>query len=36
MAGYILKIVLEDTHPPVWRRVVIPERISFYELNVYY
>ncbi len=34
MAGYILKIVLEDTHPPVWRRVVIPERISFYELHL--
>ncbi len=34
MAGYILKIVMEDTHPPVWRRVVIPERISFYELHL--
>ncbi len=34
MAGYILKIVLENTHPPVWRRVVIPERISFYELHL--
>ncbi len=34
MAGYILKIVLEDTHPPVWRRVVIPERITFYELHL--
>ncbi len=34
MAGYILKIVLEDTHPPVWRRVVIPERISFYDLHL--
>lgn len=34
MAGYILKIVLEDIHPPVWRRVVIPERIAFYELHL--
>ena len=34
MAGYVLKIVLEDTHPPVWRRVVIPEKISFYELHL--
>ena len=34
MAGYILKIVLEDTHPPVWRRVAIPERITFYELHL--
>lgn len=33
MAGYICKIVIEDTHPPVWRRVMIPERITFYELH---
>ena len=33
MAGYICKIVMEDTHPPVWRRVVIPERITFLELH---
>lgn len=33
MAGYICKIVIEDTHPPVWRRVVIPERITFAELH---
>ena len=26
MAGYICKIVIEDTHPPVWRRVVIPDK----------
>ena len=29
MAGYICKIVIEDTHPPVWRRVVIPDKITF-------
>lgn len=28
MAGNILKIVIENTHPPVWRRVVVPDRIS--------
>ena len=33
MAGYICKIVIEDTHPPVWRRVVIPEKITFKELH---
>ena len=33
MAGLILKIGIEDTHPPVWRRVVIPENISFYDLH---
>lgn len=33
MAGYICKIVIEDTHPPVWRRVMIPEQITFYELH---
>lgn len=29
MAGYICKIVIEDTHPPVWRRVIVPDRITF-------
>lgn len=33
MAGYVLKIVIENTHPPVWRRVLIPERITFEELH---
>lgn len=33
MAGYILKIVLENTHPPVWRRVMIPEKINFADLH---
>lgn len=33
MAGYILKIMMEDTHPPVWRRVIIPEMITFAELH---
>ena len=33
MAGYICKIVIEDTHPPVWRRVVIPDKITFYDLH---
>lgn len=33
MAGYICKIVIEDTHPPVWRRVLIPDKITFYDLH---
>lgn len=33
MAGYILKITIEDTHPPVWRRVVVPDRITFQKLH---
>lgn len=31
--GHIVKITLEDTHPPVWRRVVLPEHISFWALH---
>lgn len=33
MAGYICKIVMENTHPPVWRRVLIPDKITFEELH---
>lgn len=33
MAGYVLKIVMEDTHPPVWRRVMVPDRITFADLH---
>lgn len=33
MSGHIVKITLEDTHPPVWRRIVLPEHISFYDLH---
>lgn len=33
MAGYICKIVIEDTHPPVWRRVLLPEGITFETLH---
>lgn len=33
MSGYTVKITIEDTHPPVWRRIIIPEHISFYDLH---
>lgn len=33
MAGRILKITLEDTHPPIWRRVIVPDQITFRDLH---
>lgn len=33
MAGFLVKIVIEDTHPPVWRRLLIPEKINFADLH---
>lgn len=33
MAGYIIKVTIENTHPPVWRRIIIPEKISFGDLH---
>ena len=33
MSGIVLKIMIMDTHPPVWRRVVVPEKMSFADLH---
>ncbi|MCD8364136.1 MAG: SEC-C domain-containing protein [Lachnospiraceae bacterium] len=33
MPGYIVKATLENTHPPVWRRIVIPEKLHFSDLH---
>ena len=33
MAGYIIKVTMENTHPPVWRRLLIPDRILFSDLH---
>lgn len=33
MAGFLVKIAIEDTHPPVWRRLLIPEKINFADLH---
>ena len=30
---YEIKVSVKDTHPPVWRRLQIPEGITFHELN---
>jgi hypothetical protein len=31
---YQLKITLKDIHPPIWRRIQIPENYSFWDLHV--
>lgn len=33
MAGYQVKVTLEGTKPPVWRRLVIPDCITFAKLH---
>lgn len=33
MPGYVIKVTIEDTHPPVWRRIIVPEKISFAGLH---
>lgn len=30
---YQLKITLHDSHPPIWRRVLVPCNFSFYQLH---
>lgn len=31
--AYIIKVTIEDTHPPVWRRILVPNGISFRDLH---
>lgn len=31
--AYIIKVTIENTHPPIWRRILIPEKISFRALH---
>lgn len=31
--AYIVKVTIENTHPPVWRRILLPDRISFADLH---
>lgn len=32
-SGYQLKITVKNSHPPIWRRVIVPENITFYDLD---
>lgn len=34
MKAYQLKITIKDTKPPIWRRVIIPEKITFEQLHL--
>ena len=34
MKAYILKVTIKNTHPPIWRRVIVPAGISFSQLNL--
>ena len=33
MSAYMIKVTLEHTSPPVWRRIIIPNQINFYDLH---
>lgn len=34
MKGYQLKITIKDSHPPIWRRVIVPAGLSFSQLSI--
>ena len=34
MKAYVLKVTIKNTHPPIWRRIVVPAGISFSQLNL--
>ena len=34
MKAYQLKIQIKESHPPIWRRVIIPAGLSFSQLSV--
>ena len=33
MLGYQLKITIKNSHPPIWRRIIVPQHITFYDLD---
>lgn len=33
MSANIVKVTIEDTHPPVWRRLALPESITYKDLH---
>ena len=34
MKAYQFKVTIKDTHPPIWRRVIVPAGISFNQLTL--
>lgn len=34
MKAYQFKITLKDTHPPIWRRCIVPQGLTFSQLSV--
>ena len=34
MKAYQLKIQIKDSHPPIWRRCIVPANLSFSQLSV--
>ena len=33
MSGYQLKITIKGSKPPIWRRVIVPDQITFKQLH---
>ena len=33
MSANIVKVTLEQTHPPVWRRIALPEKITYRDFH---
>ena len=33
MKGYQLKITIKGSKPPIWRRVIVPEQTTFFQLH---
>lgn len=31
--GYQLKITIKNSHPPIWRRILVPSHITFFDLD---
>lgn len=34
MKAYQMKIAIKDSHPPIWRRFIVPAGLSFSQLSV--
>ncbi len=34
MKAYQLKVQIKESHPPIWRRVIVPAGLSFSQLSV--